>query len=142
MRLNAAALLIVAAVGLGLLWYPTARDPTTCEKFITGVAIDFVLPEWCNRVPLEASAGSDGFAAKGFEVSSLRSECFLAIAVKTNDVELCKEVKPISSGLAQGMLLDGSGYNEDFCIDMVRKSRGHWGQFGLFMSNYELAPIM
>jgi hypothetical protein len=138
--------IIVALAAVGLLLYvdryPTARPPTACETFTAGVAIDFVRPDWCGRVPIEAEAGSGGFGAKGFDVYSWRSECFLAIAIKTNNPKLCSEVKPIGGSLATGSLGDGSGYNEAFCIESVRKLHGHWGQLGLHMSNYELAPIM
>jgi hypothetical protein len=118
--------------------YPTARTPTTCEQFIAGVAIDFVRPDWCARIPIEAERGAGGFGLQGFQVISERSNCFLATAVKTKNATLCNGVRPIREGF-----LDGTGYNTRYCLDSVRRSAGHWGELGLLpMSNTELAAVM
>jgi hypothetical protein len=137
-------IIALAAVGLWLYVhrYPTARIPTTCEKFTAGVAIDFVRPEWCKRIRIEAVAGA-GDSAKGFQIDSWRSDCFLAIAIETSNPKLCSEVKPIRSDWFGDGLADGSGYNEAYCIARVKKSRGYNDEgVGFFISNDELAPFM
>jgi len=141
---TAIAIVVLVALGLWLYMhrYPTARPPTACEKFTAGVAIDFVRPDWCRRIPIGAERGAGGWSPKGFQVDSWRSDCFLATAVVTRNVNLCKDVKPIRTGLLEGYL-DGTGYNKAYCVDRVNKSNGFWGELGLLpMSNGELAPIM
>src|ERR1019366_1131099 len=39
-------------------------------------------------------------------------------------------------------LADGSGYNEAYCRDYIKKFGRNWEGGGLFMSNDELAPVM
>jgi hypothetical protein len=137
------AILALAGVGLWLYVhrYPTGRIPTACEQFTAGVAIDFVRPDWCKRIPIEAVGGTGGFSPKGFQIESLRSDCFLQTAVQTNNTKLCSEVKPIRSDWLDG-LADGSGYNEAYCRDYIKKFGRNWEGGGLFMSNDELAPVM
>jgi hypothetical protein len=131
----------LAAVGLWLYVhrYPTAKIPTACEQLTAGVAVDFVRPEWCKRIPIEAERG--GGDSLKFGIDSLRSDCFLQTAVQTNNTKLCSEVKPIRSDWVDGFFIDGSGYNEAYFIDSVKTSRGPQTG-GLFMSNYELVSVM
>lgn len=104
--------------------------------------MDFVRPDWCRRIPVAAERGAGGDAPPGLQVDSWRSDCFLAIAVKTKNTSLCGGVQPIKTGLLDGYL-DGTGYNKAYCIDSVNKSNGHWGELGLLpMTNNELAPLM
>jgi hypothetical protein len=138
-------ILALAAVGFWLYIhrYPTGRIPTACERFTAGVAIGFTRPDWCERIPIEAERGAGFDAPKGFEVDSLRSNCFLSTAIETHDTKLCSQVKPIRADwINDGLLLDGSGFNEAYCLDSVKNSRRDLEGAGLSMSNDELAPIM
>jgi hypothetical protein len=140
----ATTIVALAAVGVWLYVhrYPTGRVATPCERFSAGVAIDFIRPDWCETIPIKAERGA-GDAPKGFEVDSLRSNCFLSTAIETQDTKLCSQVKPIRADwINDGLLFDGSGFNEAYCIDSVKNSRRYLEGSGLNMSNYELAPIM
>ncbi len=141
---NVTTIVALAALGLWLYVhrYPTARVPTACETFTKGVAIDFMRPDWCERIPIEAEGGGGG-DTKGFQVDSLRSECFLTTAIQTHNAKLCSQVRPIRAAwIDGGLLLDGSGYNETYCIDSVNEPGRARESPGLTMSNHELAPIM
>lgn len=129
-----AAVLLASVVLSGIiLLHPTTRNATPCEFFIAGVAVDFRYPELCSKIPFKAT--EDG----GFNspMSSLRSNCFLATAVGTQNAKLCGEVKPVPG-------TDGRGMNESDCIDAVARSGGHWGSPStlIAVTDDDLAKLM
>lgn len=122
-----------------ILWrnlfpHPPTRNPTTCESFVAGVAMDFSYPDLCRKIPFEAAEAG---APKGLAVTSLRSRCFQALAFNTGNDSLCSEVKPIR-GFGP---YDGS-VDEFHCVDRVLHSRNSWRERGLYIPGDQLAPLM
>src|SRR3989344_4321708 len=72
------------------------RVPDEKELFFHKVAVDFEIPELCNKISSQAYYSAP-FAPPGYQISLVRSRCFINVAEKMKDQNLCKEVRSIST---------------------------------------------
>ncbi len=110
----------------------THRAPNSLEWAYISVAKDTRWSELCHKISPKAYWDA-AFSPRGHQIWLLRSECFYNVAFKSSNLELCKEVKPISNPF-----LDGSGISKDKCIKSIRE--GDWFRAHLHgeVSHYEI----
>ncbi len=97
------------------------HDPGPKDIFFRGVAIDFGLPQLCEKVSPKAYSVA-GFSPRGTQISYWRSECFFEAATRTKTIQYCNEVIPLNkwNPLFFAWHLDGSFYSKGNCIAGVR----------------------
>jgi hypothetical protein len=92
----------------------TVVQPTATEELLAMLAKDLNIPQFCEKI--RPNAGSE-MLFSGATASSLRSQCFYAIAVKTKDMTLCAQVKPLST------LFYGYSESGGYCRSDIQRGR-------------------
>lgn len=85
--------------------------PTDLDNFFYLVALNFKTAEPCRKIDPLADGGGGGWSPRGFQVVSLKSNCYDELAKRLHDPALCDAVKPVST-----LTLDGSGMNKSGCL--------------------------
>src|SRR5450759_833526 len=113
------AITLFALFHLSLSW-AAELHPNKFEWSYVGMAYDFALPALCYQISPKATLTA-GFSSSGHQITYTRSECFLNVAIKTSNKDLCKEVKSIST-----LFLSGANVSPEACIEEIdRKSKSN-----------------
>ena len=92
---------------------PWLRAPSARDYFFFDVAIDFKVPDICEKIHPWSYAGA-GWGGE-ITVSYTRSDCYYHLALILRNAELCDRIRPLKWGES-----DGSRYKE-VCIRNVKR---------------------
>jgi hypothetical protein len=113
------AIVLLTLVYLSPSWATESR-PNKFESSYASIAYDFELPTLCYLISPKATLTA-GFSPSGHQISYTRSKCFLNVAIKSSNKDLCKEVESIST-----LFLNGAKVSPEGCIEEIdRKSRSN-----------------
>lgn len=99
--------------------------PTDLENFLYLIAVDFEAPQVCGRIRRSAEGGGGGlFSERGFQISSLRSDCYRNLAWNLHDPRLCDQATAVRTAW-----LDGSKMDKAYCLNGVY-GKG-WGEYAV-----------
>jgi len=69
----------------------------------------------CYKIYPKAHNTGLGSNPEGYQVAYLRSDCFFNVAIDTNNISLCDEVKEYNS-----LYVDGSAYSRKNCLKTIK----------------------
>jgi hypothetical protein len=87
------------------------KVPSDLDYFFYVVAINFKAPAPCQEIDPLADGGGDGFSQRGYQIQTLRSECYDELARILHDAKLCEQVRPVRTNA-----LDGSRMDKAYCL--------------------------
>ena len=96
------------------------RPSTDLEDFLYLIAVNFKAPQVCDRISRSAEGGGGGSSPRGFQISSMRSDCYRSLAWELHDPRLCDQVIAVRTAA-----LDGSKMDKAYCLNGVN-GKG-WG---------------
>ena len=96
------------------------RPSTDLEDFLYLIAVNFKAPQVCDRISRSAEGGGAGWSPRGFQISSMRSDCYRSLAWELHDPRLCDQVIAVRTAA-----LDGSKMDKAYCLNGVN-GKG-WG---------------
>jgi len=92
------------------------KPPTALDKFFCYVAHEFKSPALCGRIHPLADGGGSGRPEKGYQIQTMQSECYFALAGELNDATLCDRLRPVRTEDS-----DGSKFDKTFCRANLRR---------------------
>jgi TonB family protein len=90
------------------------RAPTDLENFLYLIARNFKAPQVCNKISESADGPGGAMSPRGYQLSSMRSSCYLDLAWDLHDPRLCDEVIPVKTAA-----YDGSKMDKAYCLEGV-----------------------
>jgi hypothetical protein len=98
------------------------RASTDLEDFLYLIAENFKAPQVCDRIsPSAEGGGGGGWSERGFQISSMRSDCYRNLAWELHDPQLCDQAIAVRTAT-----LDGSRMDKAYCLNGVN-GKG-WGE--------------
>jgi len=98
------------------------RASTDLEDFLYLIAENFKAPQVCDRIsPSAEGGGGGGWSKRGFQISSMRSDCYRNLAWELHDPQLCDQAIAVRTAT-----LDGSKMDKAYCLNGVN-GKG-WGE--------------
>ena len=86
--------------------------PTGADEFFYVAAVNLHEPEICYKVQPLAEGSGSGAIPRGFQIRTLRSECYEELARRLHDAALCEHVQPVRTDVDDGSLLDKA-----YCVE-------------------------
>ena len=93
------------------------RAPTDLENFLYLIARNFKAPQVCNKISGSADGAGGAMSPRGYQISSMRSSCYLSLAWDLHDPGLCDQVIPVKTAA-----YDGSKMDKAYCLEGVSGS--------------------
>ena len=90
------------------------KPPTDLDDFFYLVAINLKAPALCAKIDPMADGGGAGMAQRGYQVQTMQSKCYFAVAEALHDPKLCDYVKPVKTSV-----LDGSNLDKAKCASLL-----------------------
>ena len=85
------------------------RASTDLEDFLYLIAENFKAPQVCDRISPSAEGGGGGrWSERGFQISSMRSDCYRNLAWELHDPQLCDQAIAVRTATLDGSQ-DGQG---------------------------------
>ncbi len=93
--------------------------PTEADGFFYVAAVNLHAPEICAKIQPLAGGGGAGFSPRGFQIETVRSECYRDLAAELHDAKLCELVQPVRSNP-----FDGSRLDKTYCVEHLQQAPG------------------
>ena len=92
--------------------------PTGLDNFFYVIAINFDAPAVCQKINPSADGDGGGMSPRGYQIETLRTECYRGLANHLRDARLCDEVIPVRTDI-----LDGSKFDKAGCLAALNGDR-------------------